>query len=529
MRRLFFGLTILIIILIGYAPSARADTPISNIRIDAQLQTDGTVQVVQTLQYVQAAPLHWRFFSNLQNLQVKADGLPLKQKDFQQQSDNLATIIETAKLASQWQINYLTTTTLIRHNNRDQVYFHVFEEPNVPIYSIFTTFKLPPTVQSQHTGLDGNVYSIGGSVGATTQVVSPTEVDYQANYAGPQSLFTFSASWNKSVLTLTPLQEARLSLSNLDVLPWLALGVFLPLLAILVLLRILINQKLNERKTKQLADQPPSQLSPILVGVLVNKKVYPEEIVALLIDLCQRGYLIIMKKINHYYLGQRKPPDEHLAPWERDIMEQLFLKGWEIDTDELSTISSDYLFSPKIRDAYSQIYNYITDLHFFAENPHLTRVKFKLFALGLYFASAIGLIWTAVSSASPYLIIPLAGTMLVAQLIIKTTPALITYTKEGQTERLKWLAFANTLSQDQPLPIEMAQNRSFDRYLPYAIVLHKTSQWAHRFDISRSRIVRPDWFASYEDTSTTEFAKEITEFTAVVSKIIAALRGPIVN
>jgi len=166
-------------------------------------------------------------------------------------------------------------------------------------------------------------------------------------------------------------------------------------------------------------------------------------------------------------------------------------------------------------------------MNYYKENPHYSRVKYKLIALFLYFASAASLIYIAVANMSPYLIIPLAGTILISYAIIKISPQLVHYTKNGLTARYNWLSFANFLSSKSPLPLADSQNSTFDRFLPYAIALHVEQDWSKRFQ--SLTIAYPDWLVSYEDKTTEDMSVEVVEFGKIVSKFITNLKGPVVD
>lgn len=533
LRSILFGGTAVVLAVFGtlfsWAPAAAQErTPLTGLTVDLTLQNDGLVRVRQTLDFATASPLTWRLYSNARDLKVLADNQELEPNQVKERSRNGQTVVQSALEGNSWILEYHTSTTLIRHNDRDQIYFRVFEELGRAVNNISISLHLPE--DTNEPGLNGNIYAIGGVIGQTTDVSSPTTIHFQARYTGPKALLTVSANWPKSVLHLTTWQEWRLELSNLELIPWLVLGLFLPLVGLLVLVQLKIKVRLNERATKEVKNAPPSRLAPALVGVLVRKKIYPEEIGALMIDFCQRGYMVIVKKNHRYYLSQRKAADQHLEDWERQIFLQLFPdRNMAITENNFEANNQRLLFSPKIRDAFAQMYQVITAKHFFTENPHQTRVRYKLFALFLYFIGVGGALWTAMAGQTPALLIPLMGTILVAFLIIRLSPQLIHYSPEGGQLRLEWLAFKNFLTLKKPLPLEVTQGQIFEKYLPYAVALNATTAWARRFDLSSVVIVRPDWFISFQDGSTVEFVKEVEEFTTVIAKEITSLRGPLVS
>jgi hypothetical protein len=521
-----FQVLLLVISLLFMANWAHGAAPMQNLEVATLLNQNGSVTIEQKLTYNTPVQLNWEIFSNIKNLSVKADGSEISKPSYSVGKVGNHFIIHSKNLARQWLITYTTTTTLIRNNNRDQIFIKIFQEIPEPIYGVTVTFSLPTSNPVE--GLTGNVFAIAGVSNPRT-IVRGNTVIYSAEYAAKGSLFTISASWPKEVLSLTRIQEIRLYLTNLEVLPWLTLGVLLPVIGLSVLLILYRRQRHDLAPVNAVLDRPPSQLSAMLVGVLVQKKILPQVIVALLVELCQRGYIVIVERAGQYYLSQRKIFDEYLTSWERNILEELFPNHGRLETEGLQELTDSSLYSPKVRDAFQQVYQIITEQNFFLENPHLTRIKYKLFGLALYFASAIGLLWVAIAGASPYLSIPLGGTMLVSFLIFRLTPKLVRYSQTGLAARRDWLSFGNFLGLKEPLPLESARNHTFELYLPYAIALNKTREWAERFDRSSITIIQPDWFITYRESSTTQFVEDITKLISSISKTITTLRGPLVS
>lgn len=519
------GQVFLAVFLLVYAAPTQAAAPIESLVVGVKLEETGLITITQAIEYITPQQLNWTLFSSARDLIVTADGIFIEARS---QSSNGNTLISADRYARHWQLQYQTPSNLVRHNNRDQLFLKVLDQSNSAIFSTSITFDLPPN--SGESGLVGNIYAISGVETPQTTQSAPTQITYSSQYTGPAALLTISANWSKDVLGLSPIQEALLSFYQLDAAPWLALGLLLPLASLIVLARLLIAQRRSEQTITDTHNQPPAATSAIIAGVIVHKRIHPEEIAALIIDLCQRGYLLIVKRSQSYSLVKRKPADHLLQNWERQIIDELLpTTGKGSGEIKPRPLSSQSLYSPRVRSAFDAIYQVVTDQGYFSENPHHTRIKYKLFALFLYFSSAGGMIWLAISAGSPYLILPLAGTIIVSQLIIKTSPRIAHYSRAGVSERHRWLEFANWLSASKPLPFELSRNHTFEKYLPYAVALGKTLPWAKRFDYSSIAILKPDWFVAYEDSSTVEFAKEIAGFIKEISSGITSLHGPLVG
>lgn len=529
------GVIILGLLLLISTTHVRAanGTAITSLSATIKLQSDGQAFVEQVLEFTEPTTLNWSIFSNIRGLSVSADDVVLARKDIRKGGRGGQAQLTSPVTASQWVIDYTATTNLIRHDNRDQLYFKLFEEPGRQIYNSVVSIELPAGSTATDHGSDGNapVADLSGDLYAITGVLSPSftkqsesQILYSAIAAGPQAIFTASASWSADLLPLGWYHHLRLQLLDLELTPWLVIGFLLPLISLLVLAEIYWRLKRDERPVATVLNQPPSLLPPVLVGVLVNKKIYPNEIVAQIVDLAQKGYIVIVKKNQQYSLSRRKTPDGHLQIWERDILTQIF----PVDANAAADTSRS-LYSPEVRDAFARIYQVITDLRIFSENPHLTRVRYKLIALFFYYLSAVGLVTTAVFGLSPFVLIPFTGTMIISFLIIRLSPRLIRYTPAGLQARAAWLAFANFLRTSAPVPMEASQNHLFENYLAYAVALHATEAWADRFEQSSLAIIKPDWLVSYQETSTSQLVEEITAFTSSLSKELTNLRGPIVG
>lgn len=506
--------------------TAQSATAIGALNLEAELTTSGSVRAVQTIDLIDPDSLKWDIFSSVHNLQVTADGEPVSKKKIRIRKGNGVTAVTVNEFASSYQLEYETASTLIRRSDRDQFFYRLFQQPERQIYGITARFSLP----TSSAELTGNIYALSGVSGSEINVEGEQAVSYSATSAGPESLITLNASWPKEVLALTTAQELRLEFLNLESLPWLGLGLLLPLITLTVLLLLLREQrKIDRVDREQVMPQPPSTLSPLLVGVLKNRKIYPEEVVALIIDLCQRGYLVVVKKNEKFYLTKRKPFDDQLTAWEREILAQMFPGSRIANADQIEQVANQTLFSPQVRQAFSQIYQVITELRYFKENPHLTRVRHKLFALFLYFAALVGVIGNTLSGANSYLLIPLIGALLMAQAIIKLSPRLVYYSGEGLRIREQWQMFGNYLESKAALPIEQVQGQYFERYLAYAIALRVDTEWASRFDNATLTAAKPDWLVSYDDSTTLELTKQLTDFIGDVSSTITKMRGPIVG
>lgn len=498
---------------------------VSSLTVQAQVNSDGTASITQTITYPRAEQLSWTLYNDVSRLSVQADGTATA---IRRSSLGQATRISSSVSAKTWLISYQSANLIIRHDDRDQFYVKLFENPTAAIANIAVIFTLPGNLAE--TDLNGNLYAIGGVSAPNTQKVANNQLLFTSSFASTSAVFTVSANWPKGLVAYNWWTNLKLSLLNLNLLPWLVVGILLPFICLLVLLDLIYKRRQSNVVTTGVRSSIPSDLSPVLVGVLVNTKIQVPTIIALIIDLCQRGYLVIIKKNNTFSLGKQKEIDDHLQSWERNIIEQLFQQGGlEVSLDQHKKTNSQALFSPKVTTAFNAIYGVITALNYFTENPHYTRVRYKLIGISMYFISTIGLIWLTVTNTSTVALIPFAAMIIIAFLILKFSPQLVQYTTLGARTRADWLAFGNYLREDKGFGWKAYERHTFERYLPYAIVLGATKEWAKRFDDSNLAIAKPDWFISYGDISIGELTDEIVNFTSAIATTLQRLKGPLVN
>lgn len=501
---------------------SQAAAPIAALNVDAQLQNDGSLRVSQTLRYYEPAPLDWTIYGSVQEISVTADGRTQTNWFSQNQGDSRRLVDKSAH--GQWLISYRLSSALVRRDDRDQLFIKVLDTPGRAVDSVAVILDFSQPITADQFSF--NAYTIG-SRNPKSEVLSPSVVRFRSELATSAALFTASASWPKNVIALTAVQNWQLTLMDFGLGSWLLLGLLLPLFTLIVFILLLTNVHRGERKVSEVLTAPPATISPMLLGVLVDKAIQPSAIVATLVDLCQRGYLVIVRKNSGYYLSQRRLADQHLAEWERELIDQLFPSfGVVVSEEDAKSLGKKSFFSPKIRDAFRRAYAIATAVGVFVENPHLTRIRFRLFGLTFYFLALVGTLWVMFSNIDTPLLFPLLGSLGLAAVVIHFSERLTRYTKRGEADRERWLAFANYLAKGQPLGLEAVQTHLFERYLPYAICLGHTLAWANRFEAASTVIIRPDWFVSYEDLSPVELAESLVAFTQIISEELTKLHGP---
>jgi hypothetical protein len=202
----------------------------------------------------------------------------------------------------------------------------------------------------------GNSYRVyafhGVSKGETVLKNNNTAVFSGVNIS-PQAGFTIFVNWEKGSLKIKGIKKLMLNLPFMDMFLWGIFGLIVPLVALSFILIIYYRQRksLTPIFTRESANQPPMELSPFFLGILLEKKITPRVLLGEIIDLCQRGYLVVFKENNRYILGKRKELDENLTAWEKSLVEELFPSKALESNENINAREKSQLYSQKIKVA----------------------------------------------------------------------------------------------------------------------------------------------------------------------------------
>ncbi len=186
-----------------------------------------------------------------------------------------------------WTFHYRAKSTVQFYDPQDEFWWHVFDaETPVDIAAVRVTVKLPGAVPSDQMK---QVVQTGGSVDPTVTSPAPSTMVYEATNIPAYTEFWIVVAFPKGVVKYT--WTARRV--GAFILP--KLGLVLPVLFFLGML-LIWRRRGRDDPSKTYASyvsEPPSNLSPGLVGALIDEKVDTKEVIATIVDLARRGYLEI--------------------------------------------------------------------------------------------------------------------------------------------------------------------------------------------------------------------------------------------
>lgn len=217
--------------------------------------------------------------------------------------------------------------------------------------------------------------------------------------------------------------------------------------------------------------EPPDNLPPVALSVMLDGRVETRDIVAEIIDLTIKGFITIQKSENQLLFSRNNIPTNNLRGFEIKILDTLFNDSNVVSKDSLVTSSVQTLISiQSILHAYikGEIYPKYYDIR-----------RAIIVSLGYFMGFSCFFLMFLISEY--FFLLFLIGIILIlisfmlsrfnnkGELLSKQIYGFIDYLKTAELDRLEYL---NN-------PKQMPEN--FDKLLPYAISLGLEKSWSKMF------------------------------------------------
>jgi uncharacterized membrane protein len=221
--------------------------------------------------------------------------------------------------------------------------------------------------------------------------------------------------------------------------------------------------------------EPPNNLRPAEVDLIMNQKVQPKDIAATLLDLAVRGFIKIRQvKMGaifkeDYELIKLKDADETLSDYERELLSVVPSQG----TILLSSLKKDLSFS-KIIEIMDKVYFRISSLEYFLADPKKVVRKWSIVGMAIIFISFIFLF----NFFYLFLSLLTAGILfLIFSLFMPKR------TEKGTEVYWQLLGFKEYINTAEKYRAQFYEKEDiFEKYLPYAVVFGLTKKWARAFE-----------------------------------------------
>jgi uncharacterized membrane protein YgcG len=233
--------------------------------------------------------------------------------------------------------------------------------------------------------------------------------------------------------------------------------------------------------------EPPAELPPAVAGTLVDERADLQDVMATLVDLARRGYLVMEEEREKGLLGttttaftfeRTDKPDDDLRPYERLMLERVFGGKGRRSLESLS--QKFYTAIPKIQD---QLYKEVVRAGFFTAEPDDVRRRWMGLGAILVVLAVIGgaVTFGLLESVAGALICLPTGVGVSAVAMIIAGNFMPAKTRKGAEQSILWRAFRTYLHKiEQYTDLETATDQ-FDRYLPYAVAFGLEKSWVRTF------------------------------------------------
>ncbi len=517
----------LVILSVAPGPKAFADTRVSLVNIHAQGRTEGGFRVEEMIHFsrlVRAADFSWRLPVNLiGSPAVWSNDHQLPVVLSRPKNGDVVLTASGDNLGDVYRIVYHFQPP--REFIANEIVFRLpFVRPNGhSIDRLAFLINFSPTPENSILGsriftdrsiAEGAIHKASDrSVqGAISGIQPETNVIVAVNAQTAPSRWGFI---NRLRASSSPLVFMSIML-GVYILPGVALLSFIVIALYSWLTRI------NPRSAITRSD-PPSDLSPAEVSLLLHRQLNLTAFVATIFDLAQRGYIDIYEKDSKYRLSLRKALDSKLRFWEAEFLTVLFpSKKINQASDDIDDYYRSKLFSRKIAMVYESLYETVTTNGYFIDNPALTLMKFKLWGLIVY-ALALFSLLTLITSKQPLLVLlPAIGFLITCHVIFRLARFVPQRSPEGNAKLNEWLGFRKYLMSRQT--VELNEN-TFFAYYPFALIFGVQNQWIRR---SKGHVkVRPSWL--YQPGDTLSFTARFSGTARKIAQTLAALHGPLVQ
>lgn len=404
--------------------------------------------------------------------------------------------------------------------------YQVVDRPQEALNQISIAVLLPKPIPEQ--SIAHRFINNGGAATAESSLIDPQTLVFRATEIGTAAQLTLEIEVPKSYVTTTAFNSFQQRLLALPPLVWTSLSIALPLLTALLLLLVALARS-RKIPTDHLGtiEDPPSRLSPALLGILIRGRLGSREIAATLLDLARRGHLIIHQISANDFRFSRRNSSDRLEDFEQVLLDQIFGPvSDQANSEEISFTLAQELFSRRISEAFILAYQKINDLGYFYTNPLTLHRRYQFAGIALFLLGVIGFFTNLmIFSHLKLFLLFWMGMMISAILVYTYSRNLPARTVFGDRELAKWLVFGRYLTGSDPINFTANTQEKYLAYLPYAVVMDAEVEWTRRF--YELPFTTPTWYIAAHITTVDEFANKIFPLFGYLSHTLALSAQPV--
>jgi hypothetical protein len=306
-------------------------------------------------------------------------------------------------------------------------------------------------------------------------------------------------------------------------------GIILGLvLFILIALFVRLRTRQPEWKATGISHSPPEGLSPIELAIVHHSTVRPMDLLALIYELAERGFVqIVDQRGEALFIRTKKETD--LTPYEQGLLAILFpsTNGVPVKMSDILASLNQELFSAVVSQYYINLYAAFTTKGYFRDNPRFIHLRYKTAGIIFQF---IGLLLAVLGAFSLNAEIPGSlplgiGVYLSGMLLYQAGYRVVPLSANGRIFLTECANFMAYLTHESPIGVEGVQGYLFYKLLPYALVTDTAPYWFRRF--AQIRWYVPDWYSTDAAIFTPEeFLVQIDKTVDTFAHLMVTVKDP---
>lgn len=478
-------------------PAAAKSWEFTAFDVDIFIQSDGSfiVRETQTVDFIGDFTFFYRSiemnkFRSIRDISVTdEDGEPVKASIYDQDGKKFIKLnFDIEDEERTWIFEYTIIGGLGYFTDHDELYWNAVSNERESLIKSSRVRVVLPAAAPMIDMRSKLFYGPRGSrqILPTHRIVDDRTFEFKARNLEPNTDLTIVAGWPKGIVD-EPFIKSRAWKVISGIIGGL---VFLLIAGIMAFMFLRYGRDPSGRQTIIPQYEPPNEVGPLILSVLMKEHVSSSAISAAVVDLARRGYLRIYETVKDGLLKdkrelefERLKSSEELGEAERLVFDGIFpAEQKRVKIDDLE--NKFYKQLPKIKQA---AFSEAKKLGYYSRNP--LAIKLSYMAVGLVIISA-AIVSFFMYSEIIYISAGAAGGGLsvlgFANFMSRRTP-------EGVLAYEHALGFRDYLHTAERFRIAASTPEAFEMYLPHAMVFHVEKQWAERFtDIYQQQ--QPSWY-----------------------------------
>ncbi len=253
-------------------------------------------------------------------------------------------------------------------------------------------------------------------------------------------------------------------------------------------------------------EEPPSELPAPLAGTLVDGVADVEDAVSTLVDLGQRGEVLLSDEEGQDGAGrdvrvrlQAPVTDPRLRTYERTLLTALFGPGAKVG-QEIAMSGARQRFAAAVPVLQAQLTSGVADAGLFVADPEAVRRCYRRFGWILVGAGVLVAMLVTQAVGSLVRIAWAPGVVLAAigLAVVWLSRHMPRRTQPGALEAARWRAFRDHLMDERSRPDSPEAAEDFRRYMPYAVAFGVNETFLRKLEAAGAP--PPSWYGQTAPT-----------------------------